>query len=90
MHLCPLQFDIVDRLIDRYTNTGEIVFDPFSGLGTVAMRALERGRVGVGCELAETYHRDAISYLRSAEERIAVPTLFDLVPAHVADAEVPA
>jgi hypothetical protein len=90
MHLCPLQFDIVDRLIDRYTNAGEIVFDPFSGLGTVAMRALERGRVGVGCELAEIYHRDAISYLRSAEERIAVPTLFDLVPAHVNDAEVPA
>src|SRR5690606_28125767 len=34
-HVCPMQFDIVDRLIRRYTNPGELVFDPFGGLGTV-------------------------------------------------------
>jgi DNA modification methylase len=39
-HICPLQFDIVDRLINRYTNKGELVFDPFGGLFTVPYRAI--------------------------------------------------
>ena len=36
---CPLQFDIVDRLIERYSNPGELVYDPFGGLFTVPLRA---------------------------------------------------
>jgi hypothetical protein len=35
MHLCPLQFDIVDRLIRQFSMEGETVFDPFAGVGTV-------------------------------------------------------
>jgi hypothetical protein len=46
MHLCPLQFDIVDRLITRYTNKGETVYDPFGGLLTVPLRAVQLGRRG--------------------------------------------
>jgi hypothetical protein len=46
MHLCPLQFDIVDRLIERYSNAGDLVFDPFGGLMTVPYRALLKGRRG--------------------------------------------
>ena len=34
-HVCPLQIDIVKRLIERYSNKGELVYDPFCGLGTV-------------------------------------------------------
>ncbi len=78
-HVCPLQFDIVDRLIERYTNPGDLVFDPFSGLGTVAMRALRAGRRGAGVELNPDYHRDAVRYLRAEEARRAAPTLFDLL-----------
>jgi len=44
-HLCPLQFDIVDRLINRYSNPGELVYDPFCGLGTVPYRAILLGMV---------------------------------------------
>jgi DNA modification methylase len=43
-HVCPLQFDIVDRLIERYSNKGELVYDPFCGLGTVPVRAIKAGR----------------------------------------------
>jgi hypothetical protein len=43
---CPLQFDIVDRLLDRYSNPGDLIFDPFGGLGTVTYRALLKGRRG--------------------------------------------
>jgi len=40
MHVCPLQFDIVDRLITRYSNPTELVYDPFGGLFTTPLRAL--------------------------------------------------
>ena len=43
-HVCPLQFEIVDRLIARYSNPGELVLDPFAGIGTVPLRAILMGR----------------------------------------------
>ena len=51
MHVCPLQFDIVDRLITRYTNEGEEIYDPFGGIATVPLRAMKLGRHGRMCEL---------------------------------------
>lgn len=78
-HVCPLQFDIVDRIIDRYSNPGELVFDPFAGLHTVPYRAILKGRRGYGVELNETYWFDGVSYCKAAEHKISLPTLFDLV-----------
>jgi hypothetical protein len=78
-HICPLQFDIVDRAIRLYSNSGDLVFDPFAGLGTVPMRALKLGRRGYGVELNETSWRDAVHYCRQAEAEKAVPSLFDLL-----------
>jgi len=78
MHLCPLQFDIVDRLVTRFSMESETVFDPFAGLGTVPMRAVKLGRRGLGCELNAAYWRDSIIYCRAAERGLAMPTLFDL------------
>lgn len=79
MHLCPLQFDICDRVISQFSMAGETVFDPFCGLGTVPMRAVLLGRRGIGIELAGGYWRDAVQHLRSAERKAATPTLFELV-----------
>jgi DNA modification methylase len=84
-HLCPLQFDIVDRLIERYSNPGEMVFDPFGGLMTVPYCALRKGRRGGGCELNPTYFLDGVQYLRMAEEEMETPQLFDLVEFDQAD-----
>jgi DNA modification methylase len=78
-HICPLQFDIVDRIITRYTNKGETVFDPFAGLFTVPYRAVLLGRRGIGCELSAEYFADAIKYLRAAEQKIKTPSLFDCI-----------
>jgi DNA modification methylase len=80
-HLCPLQFDIVDRLIIQFSMKGDVVFDPFAGLGTVPLRALQLGRIGWGCELSHKYFPDAVVYLRAAEAELAVPSLFDLIDA---------
>lgn len=78
MHLCPLQFDIVDRAITQYSQPGEVVFDPFCGLGTVPLRAVELGRQGLGSELNPGYWLDSLLYLKAAELEINTPTLFDL------------
>ena len=75
-HVCPLQFDIVDRLINRYSNKGELVYDPFAGLMTVPYRAILLGRRGGGSELSEDYFRDGLRYLDMAERNILAPTLF--------------
>lgn len=79
MHVCPLQLDIVERLIERYSNPGELVADPFAGLFTVPYVALKMGRSGKGVELNQDYFRDGVGYCESAEAEREAPTLFDLV-----------
>lgn len=79
MHLCPMQFDLAARAIEQWTQPGEVVYDPFSGLGTVPMIAIEKGRFGCGVELAEPYWLDSQIYCRGAEEKRNAPTLFDLI-----------
>ncbi len=81
MHLCPLQFDIVDRLIIQCTQPGETVLDPFGGLMTVPYRAIMHGRRGIGVELSPTYFADGVRYCREAEAQRGVPSLFDLLMA---------
>jgi hypothetical protein len=76
-HVCPLQFDVVDRLIERYSNKGELVYDPFCGLGTVPYRAILKGRRGGGSELNAAYFMDQVHYLKSAEREFTMPSLFD-------------
>lgn len=81
MHICPLSLDIVDRLIERYTNKGDTVLDPFGGLMTVPLEAIKAGRKGIGIELNPDYYRDGCWYLRREEANQSTPTLFDFVNA---------
>lgn len=76
-HVCPLQFDIVDRLIERYSNKDELVYDPFGGLMTVPYRAILKGRRGQASELNTDYFFDGVQYLKSAEREFSMPSLFD-------------
>ena len=79
MHVCPLQLDIVDRLINRYSNEGDLVLDPFGGLGTVALEAIKAKRRGYTIELNNDYFRDAVGYLRDYEDTSCqTMSLFDL------------
>ena len=79
MHVCPLQIDIVERIINRYSNKGDLVLDPFGGLMTVPMTAVKMKRRGYGIELNEDYFRDGVGYLQQAEEERETPTLFDFL-----------
>lgn len=80
MHVCPLQLDIVERIITRYSNEGDTVYDPFGGIMTVPMTAVKMHRNGKGCELNPDYFRDGVGYLQAAEDEIDTPTLFDFFP----------
>lgn len=76
-HICPLPFDIVERTIKLYSNPGDLVFDPFAGLFTVVMKAIELGRIGYGVELKPEYYASGVRYCQAAEAAATLPTLFD-------------
>lgn len=77
LHVCPLQLKLIERLIRRYSNKGDIVFDPFMGIGSVPYVAVKMHRFGRGVELNGNYFRDAVRYLHEAEVERSAPTLFD-------------
>lgn len=77
-HVCPLQLDIIERLIRRYSMKGEIVFDPFAGIGSVPYQALKMERKGYGCELNRSYFEAACGYCERANAGESMPTLFAL------------
>ena len=79
MHVCPLQLDIIERLIERYSNEGDIILDPFGGIGSTPMTAIKMGRYGIGIELNTDYFRDGVGYCKAQEDKIDAPTLFDFI-----------
>lgn len=81
MHLCPLQFDIVNRLVVEFSMPGETVLDPFAGLMTVPYCAVKLGRKAIGIELNPDYFLDGVRYVEEAARAATVPTLFDLIEA---------
>jgi DNA modification methylase len=82
-HICPLQLQVIHRLVKLYTNPGEIVFSPFAGIGSEGVESLKHGRRFYGCELKSEYAATARKNLAKAEKVAAVDnrSLFDLVNA---------
>lgn len=78
-HICPLQLDVIERLINRFTKRGEIVDDPFGGLFSTAYKALELGRKAISVELNSEYFADGTDYINAINHKINMPTLFDLI-----------
>jgi DNA methylase len=79
MHLCPMQFDLVDRLVRQFTMEGETVFDPFMGIGSVPYRSIQMKRKAIGIELSHGYFLDGVMYCKNAEAKVNMPSLFDLL-----------
>lgn len=74
-HICPLQLEIIKRCIELWTNPGDIVFDPFAGIGSSLYVALRMNRRGLGVELKESYYKQAFSNCESA---LTEPKIKDL------------
>lgn len=75
-HVCPLQLEVIRRCVRLYSNPGDVVLDPFMGIGSSAVVALREGRSAVGFELKESYHqhaaRNAAKCLRNAGSQMSI------------------
>ena len=66
-HVHPLQLDVIDRLVELYSNPGEIVLTPFMGVSSEVFAAVKKSRKGVGIELKTSYYHQSILNLQEAE-----------------------
>lgn len=82
-HVHPLQLDVIDRLVDLYSNPDEVVLTPFMGVGSEVYSPVSLGRRGIGIELKDSYFKQAVINLEHASSRFAdVPsqaTIFEAV-----------
>lgn len=78
-HICPLQLDIIERLIDLFSNKNDVVLDPFGGLMSTPYQAMKMGRSSIAIELNPDYYRDGIFYVKCMHNDINMPTLFDVL-----------
>lgn len=78
-HVCPLQLDVIERLLTLYSNPGDTVLTPFMGVGSEVFQSLEMGRRAIGIELKPTYYRQALLNIETAGKRKPSDekTLFD-------------
>ena len=76
-HICPLQLETIERCIRLWSNPGEVILDPFSGLGSTGYVAVQKGRRYVGIELNPIYFEASVRNLREAERQSQALTLFD-------------
>jgi DNA modification methylase/superfamily II DNA or RNA helicase len=82
-HLCPLQYGIIERCTKLFSNPGELILDPFNGVGSTGIKAMELERRYTGFEIKESYYNTALKNLKQSEagtlQRQA--TIFDALEA---------
>lgn len=65
-HVCPFSLDIVERAIQLWSNPGDVVLDPFTGIGSTGWAAIRAGRKFIGAELKPSYFAQAVKNIRDA------------------------
>lgn len=70
-HICPLQLEVINRCVRLFSNPGELVFSPFTGIGSEGFVSLKLGRRFYGCELKDEYHAAA---LKNCERAMSLAT----------------
>jgi len=68
-HVHPLQLDVIDRLVELYSNPNEVVLTPFMGVGSEVFSPVSMGRKAIGIELKDSYYKQAILNMKEAERR---------------------
>jgi len=68
-HVHPLQLDVIDRIVELYSNPDEVVFTPFMGVGSEVFSPVSMGRKAIGIELKDSYFKQAILNMKEAEKR---------------------
>ena len=77
-HICPLQLETIERCIRLWSNPGETVLSPFTGIGSEGYESVRLGRKFIGIELKEAYFNQAVKNLKNIEAETKLPTLFDI------------
>ena len=80
-HVHPLQLDVIDRIVELYSNPGETVLTPFGGVGSEVYSPVSMGRKAIGIELKDSYFKQGIENLKLAENRfvkVEQKTIFDI------------
>lgn len=67
-HICPLQLDVINRALHLWSAPDDLVFSPFTGIGSEGYCAIKMGRRFVGSELKRSYWETACDYLIQAEQ----------------------
>lgn len=79
-HLCPLALPLIERCVKLWSAPGDVVLDPFGGVGSTPFVAVKHGRYGVGMELKEAYFRTSVNNCKRAEsERVGQLSFLDLM-----------
>ena len=68
-HVHPLQLDVIDRIVQLYSNPNEVVFTPFMGVGSEVYSPVSLGRKGIGIELKDSYFKQAILNIKESQKR---------------------
>lgn len=68
-HVHPLQLDVIDRIVELYSNLNEVVLTPFMGVGSEVFSPVSMGRKAIGIELKDSYYKQAILNMKEAEKR---------------------
>jgi len=68
-HVHALQLDVIDRVVELYSNKGEVVLTPFMGVGSEVYSPVSMGRKAIGIELKESYFEQAKRNMELVEKR---------------------
>lgn len=68
-HICPLQLDVIERALNLWSKPGDLVFSPFTGIGSEGYCAVKMGRKFIGSELKESYYDLAIKNIEAAHNQ---------------------
>jgi DNA modification methylase len=68
-HVHPLQLDVIDRIVELYSNEDEVVLTPFMGVGSEVFSPVSLGRKAIGIELKDSYYKQAIINMKESNKR---------------------
>lgn len=74
-HVCPMALDLIERALHLWSNPGDVVFDPYSGIGSTGYMSINTGRRFIGSELKASYFAQACKNIASAKANQGI--LFD-------------
>lgn len=78
-HIAPLQLDVIERIVNLYSNPNDIVFTPFMGIGSEVYQSVKMGRRAMGIELKDAYFEQAVKNMQSLEQEESQMSLFDFL-----------